>query len=607
MSAAQPYFIADAELPANTASYVTRPADHELLRLVREGEFCYVLTARQMGKTSLMNRATQALRAQGYATASADLRHLNEVSTIDDWYLGLLAQVTGAQGLNLRYDEAEAFWRANSHITVVQRFVNVLRHVVLKQIPGRVVIFIDEIDATLRLPLRDDFFAAIRAMYNSRATTDAFGRLVFVLLGAATPSDLISERSRTPFNIGKPVELSEFSPADATPLQAGLERYYLRASDMLLERIFYWTSGHPYLTQRLCRAVVDAQLQQVHPQRVDELVQRVFFGDAGRFDRNLRVVRETIATAEPAERTAMLELYRSVRGGAEVAKDETSPVHNHLELSGLVRTEKRRLKVRNRIYERVFGPEWLAEGLPGATSQVPSATLPPSGPGTPATTQTQTQPSNGSSRFGRFALPIAAVVVALGVIAGFGVQAMQRPIDPSPTVIAAITATIPGETIGVPTTTTPVPADTATPTASTEPTATEPAATDTVEPTATAEPTATQTPTATAEPTATATTEPMPTQTPEITASCTVRRAGGVSVRDYPSSRNSSVVGSIGTGASFTPLRQSETRFGFWVKAPAGVTDSAQEEGWVYAGRDLGYVTCNDAAANLAVETVNSP
>jgi hypothetical protein len=606
MSDAQPFFIADRELPANTASYVTRPADHELLRLVREGEYCYVLTARQMGKTSLMNRATQALRAQGYATATADLRLLEQARTIDDWYVGLLAQLTSADGLDLRHDEAAAFWRANSHITVVQRFVNVLRHVVLKEIPGRVVIFIDEIDATLRLPLRDDFFAAIRAMYNSRATTEAFGRLVFVLLGAATPSDLISERSRTPFNIGKPVELNEFSAADAMPLQQGLERQYPRASSILFERIFYWTNGHPYLTQRLCRAVVETQLQQVHPQRVDELVQRVFIGDAGRFDRNLRVVRETLAEAEPAERTAMLELYRSVRSGADVVKDETSLVHNHLELSGLVRTEKRRLRVRNPIYEQVFGPEWLAKEL-GPVAAAPQQPPPA------ANVQTASAPRR--SGIGRIGLVIAGAATLLAVIAGIGVQAMQRPATPSPTIIGGGATPIPSDTIAVPSTVIPVPDATNTPSATVEPTvaeptATEPAPPETIEPTATepaptdtAEPSATPEPTATPTPSPTATPEPTPTE--GIVASCTVRRSDGVSVRDYPSSRNSNVVGSIGAGVPFTPIGQSEARFGFWIKAPAGVTDATQEEGWVYAGSDLDYVRCNSAATQLPVEIVS--
>jgi hypothetical protein len=55
-----------------------------------------------------------------------------------------------------------------------------------------IVIFIDEIDSVLGLnfPI-DDFFAAIRACYNKRAQNPEYKRLTFVLLGVATPTELI--------------------------------------------------------------------------------------------------------------------------------------------------------------------------------------------------------------------------------------------------------------------------------------------------------------------------------------------------------------------------------------------------------------------------------
>lgn len=57
----------------------------------------------------------------------------------------------------------------------------------LEAIAGPVVIFIDEIDTTLKLDFTDDFYAAIRYLYNARAEIPAFRRLSFVLIGVATP------------------------------------------------------------------------------------------------------------------------------------------------------------------------------------------------------------------------------------------------------------------------------------------------------------------------------------------------------------------------------------------------------------------------------------
>src|SRR5207248_3869454 len=114
---------------------------------------------------------------------------------------------------------------------------------------------LDEIDVVRSLPFStDEFFAAIRECYNRRAQEPAWARLTFCLLGVASPSDLIQDTRTTPFNIGRRVELTDFTPAEAAPLAEGLGQEE-PANRALLDRVLYWTGGHPYLTQRLCQAI----------------------------------------------------------------------------------------------------------------------------------------------------------------------------------------------------------------------------------------------------------------------------------------------------------------------------------------------------------------
>src|SRR5207247_958341 len=85
------------------------------------------------------------------------------------------------------------------------------------------VIFIDEIDVVRGLPFStDEFFAGIRECYNRRAEDAEYERLTFCLLGVASPSDLIRDTRLTPFNIGRRIELADFTPAEAAPLTEGL-------------------------------------------------------------------------------------------------------------------------------------------------------------------------------------------------------------------------------------------------------------------------------------------------------------------------------------------------------------------------------------------------
>jgi len=46
--------------------YLVRPADQQLLELCRQSRFAYVLTPRQLGKSSLMIRTAEELQAEGF-------------------------------------------------------------------------------------------------------------------------------------------------------------------------------------------------------------------------------------------------------------------------------------------------------------------------------------------------------------------------------------------------------------------------------------------------------------------------------------------------------------------------------------------------------------
>jgi hypothetical protein len=104
---------------------------------------------------------------------------------------------------------------------------------------------------TLSLDFTDDFFAAIRYLYVARASDSEFHRLSFVLIGVATPGDLIRDPKRTPFNIGQRVDLTDFTFEEAKPLGEGLG-LTTNEVQQVLRWMLEWTGGHPYLSQRLC-------------------------------------------------------------------------------------------------------------------------------------------------------------------------------------------------------------------------------------------------------------------------------------------------------------------------------------------------------------------
>jgi WD40 repeat protein len=341
-------------------SYVRRVADEELYTGLTKNEFCHVLTARQMGKSSLMLRTAARLRTSGMGVAALDLTGIGTNLSPEQWYSGLMIQM--GDRLNLE-DELLEFWEANVSLGPMQRWVSAIRKVVLPLRRGRLAIFVDEIDAVASLTFStDEFFSGIRECYNLRNEDADMNRLTFCLLGVASPSDLIRDTRTTPFNVGRRIELNDFTEQEALPLAEGLG-HIGSENRTLLKRVFYWTNGHPYLTQRVCKAISENGASSIND--IDEAIEQMFFSKrAQEYDDNLIFVRERLLRSS-GDVAALLNLYARVRRGKAVA-DDNSPLVSILRLSGIIRVENGRLRVRNRIYERVFNGGWIKANLPGA-------------------------------------------------------------------------------------------------------------------------------------------------------------------------------------------------------------------------------------------------
>ncbi|HEX3046918.1 MAG TPA: AAA-like domain-containing protein [Bacillota bacterium] len=352
-------------LDYNHPSYIERAADQELYQQLKQGEYCYILTSRQMGKSSLMVRTALRLRQEGESVVTIDLTSFGNTLEQEQWYDSLANRI--GQQLHLE-NELEDFWFGHERLSPFQRWMEALRQVVLPKCPGRLILFIDEIDIVRSFKFSaDEFFAGIRECYNRRAEAPEMNRLVFCLLGVLSPSELIQDADITPFNIGQRIELTDFSMEESALLMKGLNRKQPLAVK-LIERIIDWTGGHPYLTQSLCAAVErDAQVQS--PDAVDLLCRKLFLASgATEKENNLVFVQERLLQSK-LDQAELLNLYQKILGGQKIPDDDANPFTTVLKLAGLVKSTAGILQVRNRIYQKVFNRVWISDNMPDAELQ----------------------------------------------------------------------------------------------------------------------------------------------------------------------------------------------------------------------------------------------
>jgi WD40 repeat protein len=402
-------------LPRDALSYVRRQADEELFQALLRSEFCYVLNSRQMGKSSLWVQTMHRLQAEGICCGVIDLTAIGtQEVTPEQWYASVVGSLTSSFQLQFNI---RAWWRDRTHLSLVSRLSEFLETVLLVEIQQNVVIFIDEIDSLLSLDFpTDDFFALIRAKYNKRAQKSSYKRLTFALLGVATPPDLIADKNRTPFNIGRAIELKGFELHEAMPLMPGLKGIASQP-EALLAQILNWTGGQPFLTQKLCKLaltsgwettncissipaggegcwveqlvlerIIDNWETQDEPEHLRTIRDRILRNEQ-RAGRLLGIYQQILtfpleerergtegeegifpiqnpgrylsweATSQPRAPKSKIQ---NSQGG--VATDD-SPEQMELLLSGLVIKRDGKLTVRNPIYAAVFNKDWVDEQL----------------------------------------------------------------------------------------------------------------------------------------------------------------------------------------------------------------------------------------------------
>ena len=244
-------------LESSAPSYVKRQADLEFYEQLKIGQFCYVLNSRQMGKSSLRVRTMQRLQAEGVICVFIDLTGMGTQDvTLEKWYAGIVQSLVSSCQLNSKI-QWRTWWRERRDLlSAVQCLNQFIEEVLLVEVKQNIVIFIDEIDRVLSQNFSlDDFFALIKFLFQQREVCDEYRRLTFALLGVANPNELIQNKTQTPFNIGKAIELQGFQLDEVQPLTDGLQGRVTNPETVLMQ-ILEWTGGQPFLTQKLCRLLV---------------------------------------------------------------------------------------------------------------------------------------------------------------------------------------------------------------------------------------------------------------------------------------------------------------------------------------------------------------
>lgn len=371
-------------LKYDDSTYIVRQADKQLYTGLKTGNFCYVFNSHQTGKSSLLHRTIHRLEKENYICVylNSFLLASNQITPIQ-WYKGFIFSLFHKLNLT-EWVNFETWWEQQLELDPVQQLYKFVGQVLLREIKNnRIFIFINNINSLLSLNFPvNDFFIWIRYCYEQQAHNPSFQRLGFALFGVASPSDLIADRHRTPFNIGRAIKLCDFQLHEAMPLLEGLEEV-VSQPQVILQHIIHWTRGQAFLTQKLCQLVVQVALESnkapitipngsegywVEQLVRSRIIQHWEFQDE---PQHLRTIRDRLLFDEH-KAGKLLNIYQQMLQVEELRNRnliqslipaDNSEEHTELLLSGLVENYNGYLRVKNPIYRSVFTPQWVSRQL----------------------------------------------------------------------------------------------------------------------------------------------------------------------------------------------------------------------------------------------------
>lgn len=250
----QPLPVAPPELPEGQVGlaspfYIERPPIEERCyeTITKPGALIRIKAPSQMGKTSLMARILRHAERQGSRTVALSLHLANQkvFSNSDTFLQWFCASISLELGL-LDSEQLAKHWQLAQIVGSNQCCKAYFERYLLPKLGVPLTLALDKVDRIFPYrEIADDFFGLLRALHEESKLRDIWKNFRLIVVHSTEvfiPLDI----NKSPFNVGLPIELPEFTSEQVQELarQHGLN-WQLGQVEQLMKLV----GGHPYLVR----------------------------------------------------------------------------------------------------------------------------------------------------------------------------------------------------------------------------------------------------------------------------------------------------------------------------------------------------------------------
>jgi DNA-binding CsgD family transcriptional regulator len=338
--------IAELESPEgsvalDSAFYVERsPIESDCYKAIEQsGALICIRAPGKMGKTSLLDRILAHAEKQNYRTVRVNLGDAEEAlfANLDKFFRWFCAYATLQLELPNHFDN----WNEaviGSKVSCKTYFqVNLLQ-----QINSALVLALEEVDRLFQYPkLAEEFFSMLRSWHEEANNRDIWKQLRLVVVHS-TEVYIPLKINQSPFNVGLPVKLTEFTPEQVEDLARRHElNWEVQIGAQGFSPLLALVRGHPYLVRL---ALYELAHQGV---TLEKLLQDAST-DAGIYQAHLRRLLRTLR-----EHPELAAAFRQVVTASEALQIDTMQAYR-LESLGLIERYGDRVTPRCELYRQYF-------------------------------------------------------------------------------------------------------------------------------------------------------------------------------------------------------------------------------------------------------------
>ena len=238
----------DGVVPLNSRFYIERPPIEDLAyaEVSKPGSLLRIKAARQMGKTSLVQRILAYARERDFCTVSLNLQRVDRdvLSSSNQFLRWLCTNISRQLNINPHLDD---YW--DEDVGSKMSCTLYLQEDVLQQLQSPLVLALDEVNWLFEHPtVSQDFLPLLRSWHEEAGEAELWQNLRLVV-SYATEVYIPLNLNQSPFNVGVPIELPAFTgeQVEALAYRYGLNWAIGTKGREKLTPLLDMVGGHPYL------------------------------------------------------------------------------------------------------------------------------------------------------------------------------------------------------------------------------------------------------------------------------------------------------------------------------------------------------------------------